>query len=345
MKKIFWGLALLVLTGCAPTMLQAVDYDDFRNQALAKGFKFTAESYSETTQMSRGGMGAGNTQPRANQIALEQCAKVSSNCIITRENNDVVKTTWWQQWQQTVTENKNTDDANNVKVYNEKITETPKSTKKKEDQTESKFSKKCQGGIFTSGFKKGTTEFDECIKKEEKLAALEEQKQKLLNEEKDKKFALMEEKKKKLIEDKKKLDAVKEKEESNKLSTMSADDRRAYICNEKYGFRKGSDNFKDCIFKIYSAEIELEKLELQKQLAKANADLAKVNAASREKLANAQTNAAIMQAYAAQQQAIAANTADSLALMESGLRMMSPQRPAPRMQTTCTYTGRFMNCF
>ena len=46
-----------------------------------------------------------------------------------------------------------------------------------------------------------------------------------------------------------------------------------------------------------------------------------------------------------QKLAIAANTADSLALIESGLRMMSPQRPAPRMQTTCTYTGRFMNCF
>jgi hypothetical protein len=34
-----------------------------------------------------------------------------------------------------------------------------------------------------------------------------------------------------------------------------------------------------------------------------------------------------------------------MALIESGLRMMSPQRPAPRMQTTCTYTGSFMNCF
>jgi hypothetical protein len=34
-----------------------------------------------------------------------------------------------------------------------------------------------------------------------------------------------------------------------------------------------------------------------------------------------------------------------LALIESGLRMMSPQRPAAAPMRTCTYTGRFMNCF
>jgi CRISPR/Cas system CSM-associated protein Csm2 small subunit len=135
------------------------------------------------------------------------------------------------------------------------------------------------------------------------------------------------------------------KQIAEKLAKMSPDDRRAYTCTEKFGFRKGSDNFKDCVFKIYSAEIELEKIELQKQLAKANADLAKANAASNEKLANAQTNAAIMQAYAAQQQAIAANTADSLALMESGLRMMSPQRPASRAPMNCQYHAKMLSCF
>lgn len=142
------------------------------------------------------------------------------------------------------------------------------------------------------------------------------------------------------------------KQIAEKLSKMSPDDRRAYTCTEKFGFRKGSDKFKDCIFELYKAETELEKLELQKQVAKANADAAKANADAaragterQERLTLAQTEAARMQAYAAQQQAIAANTADSLALIESGLRMMSPQRSSPRMQTTCTYTGGFMNCF
>ena len=133
---------------------------------------------------------------------------------------------------------------------------------------------------------------------------------------------------------------------------MKPEDRNAYTCSEKFGFRKGSDKFKDCIFELYKAEAELEKLELQKQVAKANAEAARASAEAarasadrQERLALAQTEAAKMQSLAARQQAIAANTADSLALIESGLRMMSPQRPAPRMQTTCTYVGRFLNCF
>jgi hypothetical protein len=182
--------------------------------------------------------------------------------------------------------------------------------------------------------------------------ALDMQKKELINEEKNKRIALEENKKQKGIQQKQELDAAKIKEEQIKVSKMKPEDRYAYTCNEKFGFRKGSDKFKDCIFELYKAEAELEKLELQKQVAKANADAARANAEAaragaerQERLALAQTEAAKMQALAARQQAIAANTADSLALIESGLRMMSPQRPAPRMQTTCTYTGSFMNCF
>jgi hypothetical protein len=217
---------------------------------------------------------------------------------------------------------------------------------------DSQFSKKCEGGVFSKGYKKGTQEFEDCIKREEKLVALDMQKKELINEEKNKRIALEENKKQKGIQQKQELDAAKIKEEQIKVSKMKPEDRYAYTCNEKFGFRKGSDKFKDCIFELYKAEAELEKLELQKQVAKANADAARANAEAaragaerQERLALAQTEAAKMQALAARQQAIAANTADSLALIESGLRMMSPQRPAPRMQTTCTYTGSFMNCF
>ena len=142
------------------------------------------------------------------------------------------------------------------------------------------------------------------------------------------------------------------KQLAEKVSKMSPDDRRAFTCSDKFGFRKGSDKFKDCVFKIYAAEIEMEKLELQKELAKANAETAKARAEAarasddrQERLLQAQTEAAKMQALAARQQAIAANTAESMALIESGLRMMSPQQSAPRMQTNCTFTGRFMNCY
>jgi len=219
-------------------------------------------------------------------------------------------------------------------------------------EKESKFSKKCEGGVFSKGYKKGTEEFNDCVKREEKLAALDIQKRELMNEEKNKKIALEENKKQKAIQQKQELEQAKIKEEQTKISKMKPEDRNAYTCSEKFGFRKGSDKFKDCIFELYKAEAELEKLELQKQVAKANADAARANAEAaragaerQERLALAQTEAAKMQALAARQQAIAANTADSLALINQGLSMMSPQRPAPRMQTTCTYTGRFMNCF
>lgn len=142
------------------------------------------------------------------------------------------------------------------------------------------------------------------------------------------------------------------KQLAERVSKMTPDDRRAFTCSDKFGFRKGSDKFKDCVFKIYAAEIEMEKLELQKELAKANAETAKARAEAarvsddrQERLLQAQTEAAKMQSLAARQQAIAANTAESMALIESGLRMMSPQQSAPRMQTNCTFTGRFMNCY
>ena len=48
---------------------------------------------------------------------------------------------------------------------------------------------------------------------------------------------------------------------------MSPDDRRAYTCSEKFGFRKGSDKFKDCVFKIYTAEIEMEKIRITKRIS------------------------------------------------------------------------------
>jgi hypothetical protein len=210
-------------------------------------------------------------------------------------------------------------DNDRKKVQNIKI---DKENKLKFTELEKIYSGKCNFGNT-----KGTEKYNSCLLEQEKKALAEQKK------------------KQDLAEANKKKSESESKQSSEKLAKMTPDDRRAYTCNEKFGFRKGSDKFKDCVFKIYSAEIELEKLELQKQLAKANADLARANSDRQDRLALAQTETARMQAYAAQQQAISANTSDSLALIESGLRMMSPQRPAAAPMRTCTYTGRFMNCF
>ena len=246
------------------------------------------------------------------------------------------------------------------KIYEE---EKQKEKKSKLIELDKVYGKKCQGGLFQKDLDKKSKKFNDCLleqeakelnlkkQQSEKLALIEEKKQKVIDE-KNKKIALEQNKIQKAVQEKQLLDQVKIREEQAKVSKMKPEDRNAYTCTEKFGFRKGSDKFKDCIFELYKAEAELEKLELQKQVAKANAEAARASAEAarasadrQERLALAQTEAAKMQALAARQQAIAANTADSLALIESGLRMMSPQRPAPRMQTTCTYVGRFLNCY
>jgi hypothetical protein len=229
------------------------------------------------------------------------------------------------------------DSKAEIEEYNRNLKKIQAELKRKNDLErvvvlEKEFGRSCNKNS------KGSDNYLNCLLEKEKIFKETEAKKVLEKKEQEQKQLETEQSKRKAIED-------KQKEESIKLARMTPDDRRAYTCSEKFGFRKGSNNFKDCIFKIYSAEIELEKLELQKQLAKANADLAKANAASNERLANAQTNAAIMQAYAAQQQAIAANTADSLALMESGLRMMSPQRSTSRAPMNCQYHAKMLSCF
>jgi hypothetical protein len=138
---------------------------------------------------------------------------------------------------------------------------------------------------------------------------------------------------------------LEEKQISIKIANMSADDRRSYTCFEKFGFKKGSDKFKDCTFKIYQAEIELEKLELQKELLKANIELAKANSQRQDNLTLAQTEAAKMQALAARQQAIAAETGKNLALLDLSMRLLAPPSAPQINRTTCTFNGRFMNCF
>ena len=61
-----------------------------------------------------------------------------------------------------------------------------------------------------------------------------------------------------------------EEEKANKLLvSMKPEERRAYICEKTYGFKKGSDRFADCIFKIMATDAELEKLDKQRRIAEA----------------------------------------------------------------------------
>ena len=202
-----------------------------------------------------------------------------------------------------------------------------------------RFHPECEqkyGGLV--GYKKGTVEYEKCIN--DKIAEAQKAELTKLREEKQKKIAA--------------------KKEEEKIAKMSADDRRDYTCQEKFGFRKGSQQFNDCRFKLFTAEMELQKIQMQKELAEAKAEAAKARAdaervraeaastsqARQEALLSAQTEAAKMQAAAAMAQAQASNMQSSLQMINQGLNMMSgPTTPSVNLRTTCTYTGTFLNCF
>ena len=149
-------------------------------------------------------------------------------------------------------------------------------------------------------------------------------------------------------------------EEQIKISKMKPEDRHAYTCTQKFGFRKNSAKFKDCVFEMYKAETELEKLELQKKIIEANLELAKTreSAARSEQdrnnaLLERQTLAQERTAAAAAQQARIADFESSQRMIDDGLALMRGDRnlagqvrqPQQRLQTNCTFTGRFMSCF
>lgn len=56
-------------------------------------------------------------------------------------------------------------------------------------------------------------------------------------------------------------------EEQNKLANMPPSERYAYTCEKTYGFRKGTDNFKECVFKIMTTEYEMQNQLNQRRIA------------------------------------------------------------------------------
>ena len=328
MKKIFWSLLLLVSI-IHPSKAKETYYcwdPDLK-------YTYTRDITVHTNPLNRCQK---ELQPNATEITKSTYDKAEKFKIDNRLWGPVQD----EMLVNLIANSKADNKSNKNEVFNDKKNSNI-SVNKNTKIDNSKFSKKCEGGLFSSGYKKGTDEFNDCVKKEEKLAALEFQKQQIISEEKNKKF-----------QQQKDLDQAKIKEEQIKVSKMKPEDRHAYTCTEKFGFKKGSDKFRDCIFELYKAETELEKLELQKQIAKANADAAKASAEAaragadrQERLALAQTEAVKMQAYALEQQAIASKTANNLILLETGLRMLSPAPAPPRTATTCSFNGRFMNCF
>lgn len=150
-------------------------------------------------------------------------------------------------------------------------------------------------------------------------------------------------------------------------NTLTKEERRAYTCVKTFGFKKGSNNFQTCIFKIYETEIQLQKLEAEKKLADAELKIAEANAKAAQARARAdalerqaanarqeiimkeQAANSRRQAAAAKAQARASQMQNALEMMQLGLQGLQPQRPSMGLgssfSTRCTYGSNFINCF
>jgi hypothetical protein len=192
--------------------------------------------------------------------------------------------------------------------------------KKRVVNLENLYGKECEGSFFSKGYEKGTKEYENCKLEKDKIAKAK-------------------------VETEKKAIAKRQIETDKKLAAMTPKQRHAYNCTNAFNFRKGTEKFNDCVFKLYTAELDIQKLELEKKVAEAQIQAAANQQARAEAVANAQIAAA-----KASQRAASLN--NSIQLMQMGSSMLGSSAPKSnssfgienRVRTTCRNVGGFINC-
>jgi hypothetical protein len=229
---------------------------------------------------------------------------------------------------------------------------------------------KCSQGSSSKDFEKNSTKYYKCLvdegqllsSKKEKEKQVLANKQKIALEKKEKEEQALVAKQKIALEKKEKEEqalvakqneaAEKKRAEQQKneakIANMKPEERRAYICENTYGFRKGSNKFSECVYKIMNAEVELEKLELQKKLSESQKETARANEAAAR--ANASRNSAPTydpNVAAAMERTNEIERARILLNLGQALRTpVSPQSSAPVPQTNCRVArGGYINCW
>jgi hypothetical protein len=157
--------------------------------------------------------------------------------------------------------------------------------KEKIARVELVYSSKCKK------FKQGSSEYENCLFENEKLA-LEEQK---------------------------------------RLANLPPSERYAYTCEKTYGFRKGTDNFKECVFKIMTTEYEMQNQLNQRRIAELERKVAsnQANTAYQNEMLEIER----MKAKAMQDQVNFARNKDitDTLLGISNNLLNPPRRPAPNV--------------
>ena len=189
------------------------------------------------------------------------------------------------------------------------------------------YGKECMGGAFKKKLEKGTVDFNNCLLDKDNDAKLKAKVERELLEKKNTELE------------------KKQTELNKKLAAMPPTERHAYNCTEVFNFKKGTEKFNDCVFKLYTAELDLQKLELEKKVAEAQIKAAANSQAMAEAVANAQ----IASAKASRR---SSDLNNSIKMMKMGSDMLSGSSSKSssnsssndRLRTTCRNVGGFLVC-
>jgi len=129
------------------------------------------------------------------------------------------------------------------------------------------------------------------------------------------------------------------------VNNLSKSEKMVYKCVKNFGFKKGSNKFNDCVFKLFQNDLEVQRMAMEKKIAQERL-------VAQQRANEAQQRA--QQTALAQAQAQRENTLRQLQAERSaaawselgaiGLKLMQGPQTAPTTRTRCSMIGAFMNC-
>jgi len=129
------------------------------------------------------------------------------------------------------------------------------------------------------------------------------------------------------------------------VNNLSKSEKMVYKCVKNFGFKKGSNKFNDCVFKLFQNDLEIQRMAMEKKIAQERL-------VAQQRANEAQQRA--QQTALAQAQAQRENTLRQLQAERSaaawselgaiGLKLMQGPQTAPTTRTRCSMIGAFMNC-
>ncbi|MDC1280556.1 hypothetical protein N8Z07_04555 [Pelagibacteraceae bacterium] len=141
-----------------------------------------------------------------------------------------------------------------------------------------------------------------------------------------------------------------------KRNTLPKAEQMVFDCIKTYGFKKGSDKFNDCVFRLVQNDLEIQRIKMEKQIAQQRIEAERrANEAQQRLLAQQRADEA--NRIAQQEATLQAQRENTLRQIQAersaaawaelgaiGLKLLQPPQPAPRTRTTCSMMGSWMDC-